>query len=261
VQPNELANTHFSDVVDGARTRHLMCRDGSVLRKRITVTMCSIIASVDVPLRVKLGCLPVTTLCLLFGQERTYCENSQSGTSGQERKNHPKTNLDSSSKGLPLSCVLSEKNLVLPIERYCATLFIGLQVNRPIPAKQKSWEEEMSKEVHWLLELKVNSDKLSDFRKVMAEMIEATRIEDGTIAYEWCFNDVESICNIYERYADSDAAMIHLQGFAKFADRFLAAVTPTKFTVLGHPNAVAQSALAAFSPVFLTTKAGFAKFG
>ena len=119
----------------------------------------------------------------------------------------------------------------------------------------------MSKEVHWLLELNVNSGKLSDFKKVMAEMIEATRKEDGTIVYEWCFNDVESVCNIYERYADSDAVMTHLEGFAKFADRFLGAVTPTRFTVLGHPSAVAQSALAAFSPVFLTTKAGFAKFG
>jgi quinol monooxygenase YgiN len=119
----------------------------------------------------------------------------------------------------------------------------------------------MSKEVHWLLELKVNSGKLNDFKTVMAEMIAATQKEGGTLAYEWCFSDDESVCNIYERYVDSDAVMTHLRGFANFSERFLAAVTPTKFTVLGHPNATTQAALAAFSPVYLTTKAGFAKFG
>jgi hypothetical protein len=54
--------------------------------------------------------------------------------------------------------------------------------------------------------------------------------------------------------------MTHLGSFADFAERFLAAVTPTKFTVLGHPNATAQAALAGFSPIYLTAKAGFAKF-
>ena len=112
----------------------------------------------------------------------------------------------------------------------------------------------MSKEVHWLLELKVNSGKLNDFKTVMAEMIAATMKEGGTLAYEWCFSDDESVCNIYERYVDSDAVMTHLGSFANFAERFLAAVTPTKFTVLGHPNATAKAALAGFSPPKLDSR-------
>jgi quinol monooxygenase YgiN len=119
----------------------------------------------------------------------------------------------------------------------------------------------MSEEVHWLLELKINNGKLNDFKAVMAEMIAATTEENGTLAYEWCFSSDESVCNIYERYVDSAAVMTHLGSFANFAERFLAAVTPTKFTVLGHPNAVAEAALAGFSPVYLATKAGFARFG
>ena len=119
----------------------------------------------------------------------------------------------------------------------------------------------MSQEVHWLLELTVNNGKLNDFKTVMAEMIATTIKEGGTLAYEWCFNEDESVCNIYERYTDSDAVMAHLSGFANFAERFLAAVTPTKFTVFGYPNATVEGALAGFSPVYLTTKAGFARFG
>ena len=118
----------------------------------------------------------------------------------------------------------------------------------------------MGTEVHYLLELSVNSGKINDLKTLMAEMITATEKELGTLAYEWCFSADEKICNNYERFTNSEALLLHLRNFSNFAERFLAVVTPTKITVLGHPNMEVKAALAGFSPVYLKTQAGFARF-
>lgn len=94
----------------------------------------------------------------------------------------------------------------------------------------------------------------------MAEMITATKSETGTLAYEWHFDEANSKCAIYERYADDDAVMTHLASFGNFAERFLAAVTPTKFAVYGDPAPKTRDALAGFSPEYWTKDAGFDRF-
>ena len=119
----------------------------------------------------------------------------------------------------------------------------------------------MGSEVHYLLELSINPGKLNEFKMLMAEMIAATEKEKGTVAYEWCFSADGKTCNNYERFTNSEALLIHLRNFNKnFSTRFLAAIRPTKLTVLGHPNEDAKAALSGFSPIYLTTEAGFARF-
>ena len=116
----------------------------------------------------------------------------------------------------------------------------------------------MSQHVHWLLELCINDGKLADFIAVMHEMVAFTRNEAGTLIYEWCFSEDETVCDIYERFQDSEAAVAHLAAFSRFAERFLDAATPTKLTVMGHPNESALEALSGLSPVLRKTRAGFA---
>ena len=116
----------------------------------------------------------------------------------------------------------------------------------------------MSQHVHWLLELSINDGKLADFIAVMHEMVASTKNEGGTLIYEWCFSEDETVCDIYERFRDSDAAMAHLAAFSQFAERFLDAATPTKLTVMGHPNGRALEALSGLSPALRRTRAGFA---
>ena len=48
----------------------------------------------------------------------------------------------------------------------------------------------------------------------MVEMVEATRGEAGTLGYEWFLTG--RVCRILERYADSDAVIIHLGNFGGF---------------------------------------------
>ncbi len=93
----------------------------------------------------------------------------------------------------------------------------------------------------------------------MDELVAATKNESGTLIYEWYFNDENTVCNIYERFADSEAAMTHLGSFGNFADRFLTTVTPTRLTVFGNPDAAVKEILAGFSPVYLRFEAGFAR--
>ncbi len=117
----------------------------------------------------------------------------------------------------------------------------------------------MSNVVHWLLEFKIKPGKLEGFRGVMEDMIASTKNEAGALVYEWCFNEDHTVCNIYERYADSEAVLTHLNAFGAFAERFMDAIEPTKLTVLGNPNEAAKEALSGLSPAFLTLEAGFSR--
>ena len=119
----------------------------------------------------------------------------------------------------------------------------------------------MGSNVHWVLELAINEGKLDTFKTPMQEMVEATQSnEPGAMNYEWFISEDEKNCHIYERYVDSAATMIHLGNFgAKFAERFFAAVTPTRFTVYGDPSSEVREALAPFGAVHMAEFGGFAR--
>ncbi len=119
----------------------------------------------------------------------------------------------------------------------------------------------MSDHVYWVLELVVKSGEADNFKALMNEMVETTRAnEPDTLNYEWTLSADGATCHIYERYADSAATMTHLASFgANFADRFLAAVEPTRFTVYGNPSAEVREALGAFGAAYMTPAAGFAR--
>jgi quinol monooxygenase YgiN len=118
----------------------------------------------------------------------------------------------------------------------------------------------MSSTVSWNLQLAVRAGQLDAFRSLMEEMVEATRSEPGTLVYEWFLSEDGTLCHLYERYADSKAALVHLGNFgAKFAERFLACVDPTDFFVYGDPDAPAREVLLGFNADFLGNFGGFAR--
>jgi hypothetical protein len=53
--------------------------------------------------------------------------------------------------------------------------------------------------------------------------------------------------------------MAHLTSFAGFAERFMAAVTPVNFIVMGDADAAVREGLAGLNPRYLTQEAGFAR--
>jgi quinol monooxygenase YgiN len=118
----------------------------------------------------------------------------------------------------------------------------------------------MSDAVSWLLAVSVKDGQLETFRTVMEDMVAAVRNESGTLIYEWAVSDDNATVDIYERFADSAAALTHFGSFgANFAERFFGAVDPISFHVYGNPDAATREALAGAGAEFLGPFGGFAR--
>jgi len=111
----------------------------------------------------------------------------------------------------------------------------------------------MSNWCAWMLEMQVQEGRENDVRALMEEMVAATLAnEPGTLNYEWSFSDDGRICHLYERYRDSDAAMVHGRTFGtKFAPRFFEVLAPTRFTFYGSPSDEVRELAAPFNPVVM----------
>ena len=118
----------------------------------------------------------------------------------------------------------------------------------------------MSDEISWQLELELRTGRLGPFRTLTEEMVDATRGETGALIYEWFISEDGRSIWVYERYADSAAAIAHLRTFAhQFGDRFSRIVTRKRFTVLGSPSDELRSILDGFGAKYLARFAGFSR--
>ena len=119
----------------------------------------------------------------------------------------------------------------------------------------------MSNNVSWLLEFTIQDGQLDNFKSLIKEMIDATQSnEPGALNYEYFLEAGGKAGQVYERYADSAATMIHLGTFGeKFAERFMAVLQPTGFHVYGNPNDEVRAALEPFGPVYMEEAGGFTR--
>ena len=119
----------------------------------------------------------------------------------------------------------------------------------------------MEGHVSWVVELTVKDGRLDAFKELMGEMVAGTSEEPQTLAYEWYISDDRSTVHIYEKYADSDSMVAHVNGFLqKWAGRFMECVDVTSFTVYGDPSAAARDVLQGFGPTYLGPWDGFSRF-
>jgi len=113
--------------------------------------------------------------------------------------------------------------------------------------------------VAWLLEVSLKGD-LEDLKTLMQEMIDSTQAEAGTLVYEWSVDPEGGTIHIYEHFRDSSGAVAHLATFGdKFADRFLALLSPTHLWVHGNPDDAAKEALSGLGPVYMSPLGGFTR--
>lgn len=119
----------------------------------------------------------------------------------------------------------------------------------------------MSNTVSWNLQLNVREGQLETLRSLMEEMSEATHSDElGTLAYEWFLSEDDTVCHLYERYADAEAVMIHLGHFgSKFMSRFMDCLEPTGFHVYGNPDDEARSVLDGLGAVYFRSFGGFSR--
>jgi quinol monooxygenase YgiN len=115
--------------------------------------------------------------------------------------------------------------------------------------------------VSWMFELTVKAGRESDFRTLMAEMAQATNNnEPGTLDYEWYVSDDGQRLHLFERYANADAAMIHLGTFGeRFMARFFDVLIPERMTLYGAPDDRVRGALAQLAPEVMSRAAGFSR--
>jgi quinol monooxygenase YgiN len=109
------------------------------------------------------------------------------------------------------------------------------------------------------VELTVKPGQIENFRALTSEMMESTRDEPGVLNYERFVSDDGKFVHVYERYADSAAAVAHLRKFGKnFGERFLTMVDRTRFTVFGTPSDELRGLLDGFGVTYLRPFGDFA---
>ena len=115
-------------------------------------------------------------------------------------------------------------------------------------------------QVSWIVQCAVKDGKLDDFKELMDEMVAGTSEEPGTLNYEWFISDDGSTVHLYEKYADSDATVTHVQGFMdKWARRFMDCVEVSGFTTYGNPDEKAREIIKPFGGKLLGRWGGFAR--
>ena len=118
----------------------------------------------------------------------------------------------------------------------------------------------MGNHVAWQVELAVRPGAFEHFRELTAEMVAATRGEPSVLSYERFVSADGSVVHVYERYADSAAAVAHLRTFGRmFSRRFVSMVDRTRFTVYGTPSAELREILDGFGATYLAAFGGFSQ--
>ena len=72
---------------------------------------------------------------------------------------------------------------------------------------------DIDEQLSWVLQCTVKDGQLDAFKELMEEMVAGTSNEAGALNYEWFISDDGSTVHLYEKFADSDAAIAHLTGF------------------------------------------------
>jgi len=116
-----------------------------------------------------------------------------------------------------------------------------------------------NEQVYWMLTVTV--DKMEEFKSLVGKLVAATEKEPGALQYEYNVGDDHKTIDIYERYADSKAALFHLeQTFGpNFSKEFFALAKPTGFVIYGTPTDEFKKSVADFHPVYRTPLDGFTR--
>ena len=115
-------------------------------------------------------------------------------------------------------------------------------------------------QISWCVELAVKPGELDNFRALTNEMVNSTMEEPGVLIYERFLSEDGKVVHLYERYADSSAAVTHLLAFQKLhGERFMKMVDRKRFTVFGSPSEALRNILNGLGATYATPLAGFSR--
>lgn len=117
----------------------------------------------------------------------------------------------------------------------------------------------MNNEIICVFKLSLSSNLFQNFEKLVANIVNATQKEPGTLTYQYSVNHEKNIIHIIERYKEN-SLLSHIDTtFSPFADEFLALVKITELTVYGNPSDEEKIRLDKFGAQYLTPFNGFSK--
>jgi len=119
----------------------------------------------------------------------------------------------------------------------------------------------MADQVYWVLDLEIREGKLDEAKALGKEMSDATKAnEPGTLNYEWTIGDDNRRVTVFERFADSAAAALHLGAFMKnFAPRFMECFEPKNLVTHGSPSDELRKMLDGMGSKYMTPIGGFSR--
>jgi quinol monooxygenase YgiN len=65
-------------------------------------------------------------------------------------------------------------------------------------------------EIYWIVTCTVSPEQMTEFKKIVGQLIAAAKNEAGTLAYEFSIDADQSIVHIFERYRNSPRHSAHL---------------------------------------------------
>lgn len=68
-------------------------------------------------------------------------------------------------------------------------------------------------QVYWFLEFDIKAD-YAEFLKLVNDMVVSTQAEKDTTGYEWSISEGHKKGQLFERYRNSDAVLLHMQGIS-----------------------------------------------
>ena len=91
-------------------------------------------------------------------------------------------------------------------------------------------------EIQVTARLTIHEGKLDDFKAVAAACLQSVREKDtGTLQYDWFFNEDQTVCEVRERYRDSEAVLEHIGNLGETFGVLLG-VSDMSLKVYGTPS-------------------------
>jgi quinol monooxygenase YgiN len=115
-----------------------------------------------------------------------------------------------------------------------------------------------TKAVYWIVALKILPGAEAAFQAAREKLVASTREEAGALNYEWSLGE-DGLCHIYERYADSAAAKLHLARSRDLVARMVESVERVVFTLYGAPDEELKQLLASRGAVVMKAVGGFGR--
>ncbi len=118
----------------------------------------------------------------------------------------------------------------------------------------------MDNPVKYLIEFSLQDGQQEAFKKMTSELIATVKAaENGTLNYQFYFNEGETKCCVMEEYIDSRAMLLHLENVAPALVEVLKISSITRLEFFGPLSTEARIAAASFGASFYNAYGGFTR--